>query len=342
MVFPVSIIIPTLNSAKTLGACISSIVTQDFPTEFIEIIFADGGSTDTTLAIIDRAKLIFGEQKVKYISNKLKTGEAGKAAGLKNAAGEIVAFIDSDNILDDTQWLKKMLEPFKDQKIVASEPIRYTYRSTDSAITRYCALMGMNDPLCFFLGNYDRECILSGKWTQMPYKVYEDNDIYTSLGLEPEHMPTIGANGFLMRRKELESLKIDDYLFDIDALRIVLDKDKSKRIAKVKTGIVHIFCGQIKDFIRKQKRRIADYRLFKHQGIRKYNWQSVNRVGFFYFVICCLLIIPLIYQAIKGYCKSKDSCMFLHPVFCLITLYVYATGFFTKRTFYSRTNWQAD
>ena len=51
--FPsISIIIPTLNSARTLPKCLQSIVMQVYPRDNIEIIIADGGFTDQTLDII--------------------------------------------------------------------------------------------------------------------------------------------------------------------------------------------------------------------------------------------------------------------------------------------------
>ncbi|HQP92297.1 MAG TPA: glycosyltransferase, partial [Candidatus Omnitrophota bacterium] len=61
MVKHISIITPTLNSARTLGACIGSIADQDYPKEFIELVFADGGSTDGTLDIIEKARSVFKE-----------------------------------------------------------------------------------------------------------------------------------------------------------------------------------------------------------------------------------------------------------------------------------------
>ena len=50
--FPsISIIIPTLNTVKTLRDCLESIAVQDYPKDKLEIIIADGGSTDYTLNI---------------------------------------------------------------------------------------------------------------------------------------------------------------------------------------------------------------------------------------------------------------------------------------------------
>ncbi|MDO8727307.1 MAG: glycosyltransferase, partial [Candidatus Methanoperedens sp.] len=46
----ISIITPTYNSAKTLASCLDSIKAQNYKGD-IEIIIADGGSTDSTLEI---------------------------------------------------------------------------------------------------------------------------------------------------------------------------------------------------------------------------------------------------------------------------------------------------
>jgi len=55
-----------------------------------------------------------------------------------------------------------MTEPFQDREIAGVEPLHYTYRKEDGYITRYSAMLGMNDPLCLFLGNYDRMCMVTG------------------------------------------------------------------------------------------------------------------------------------------------------------------------------------
>lgn len=312
----ISIIIPTLNSRRTIGSCLDSIIMQDYPMENLEIIIADGGSKDGTLEIV-KSRLVGINYQVYF--NPLKTGEAGKAVGVKMAKNQIIALIDSDNILPQKDWLKKMVEPFREQDIVASEPLYYTYRKTDPFITRYCALLGMNDPLCLFLGNYDRFSILTDRWTEVSFHA-EDKGNYLKIEFpNPSNIPTIGANGFLIRRDILQGLFTGDYLFDID---IVYDLVYNNyKIAKVKTGIVHLYCRDISQFIKKQRRRIRDYNYYKRLGMRKFPWERTK--GVVKFIFFTLLTFPLIFQALKGFFKKRDFGWFFHPVACWLTLLIY-------------------
>ena len=132
----ISFIIPTLNSQTTLGVCLGAIGSQDYPKERMEVVVADAGSTDATLKIIESFKAKHSGITTRVVDNPLKTGEAGKAAGVRQAVGDVLAFVDSDNILEDTRWLRKMVVPFEDSEVIAAEPIRSTYRRQDPWITR--------------------------------------------------------------------------------------------------------------------------------------------------------------------------------------------------------------
>lgn len=157
----VSIVIPTLNAARVLESCLVSISKQKYPKNKIEIVIADGGSTDGTIELAKK----YG---ARVVDNKLKTAEAGKAVGVRKARGDFIAFVDSDNILPTSNWLSEMIEPLlKHPEVVGSEPWEYTWRKKDGFIARYCALIGMNDPFVHFLGNYDRLNLLTGKWTEV-------------------------------------------------------------------------------------------------------------------------------------------------------------------------------
>ena len=311
----VSIVIPTYNSERTLKSCLKSIAEQDYPKDKLELIIADAGSTDKTLEI--------SKQYTKNIlKNPLKTGEAGKAIGVKRAKNEIIALIDSDNILPQKDWLKTMVEPFQNPEITGTEPIEYTYRKEDDYITRYCALMGMNDPLCFFLENYDRMNLISKKWTGLNI-AQEDKGNYLKIRLNEQQLPTIGANGFLVRRALLKKCSIDDYLFDIDIVYELI-KQGHNRFAKVKIGIIHIFSGNISTFTRKTRRRIKDHAYYKKLGLRKYPWNSLSKLKLLKFILYTVLIVPLLVQSTRGWLRKRDDAWYFHVNACWITLQIYA------------------
>lgn len=321
----VSIVIPIFNSMRTLSLCIESILAQKYNHNLIEIIFADGGSTDGTLKLIKSYKEN-ADISIKVFRNPLKTAEAGKAVGVKKAKNEIIALVDSDNIMPDNHWLERMMAPFEDKDIVATEPIEYTYRKEDSIVNRYCALIGMNDPMCIFTGNYDRKNLITNKWTEVKRKEENKGD-YLSIKFFSNMIPTIGANGFLMRKKQLTENFDGDYLFDIDVLWELFTKEPKWKVAKVKTGIIHLFCPDIKTFYRKQNRRIKDFIYFNDKKGRKYPWNKVGKFKIIKFCIYCITIVPLIIQAMIGYSRKKDfSAWAFHVIACWITLWVYGLG----------------
>jgi glycosyltransferase involved in cell wall biosynthesis len=311
----ISVVIPTYNSEKFLPLCLQSINEQDYPKDKIEVIVVDGGSTDQTIDIAKK----FGVTKI--LHNPLRTGEAGKALGVKEAKNEIIAFIDSDNILDRKDWFRRMIEPFEDEEIIGAEPLYYSYRRKDGYITRYCALIGMNDPLCLFLGNYDRYSYLTGKWTELNVK-QEDRGNYLKIELNERAIPTIGANGFLIRREMLNEASIGSYLFDIDIVYELVKKGYNK-FAKVKIGIIHIFSKNISNFVKKQTRRIRDYVYYKELGLRKYPWSSINKRELLKFIVYTTLTIPLLIQVVKGFIKKLDVAWLFHVPACWITLLIY-------------------
>ncbi len=337
-----SIVTPTFNSMRTIQQYMDAVMAQDYPHGEMEIIFADGGSTDGTL---DRFKE-FQEKldiPVTVYENPLRTAEAGKAVAVRKAFGEVICLLDSDNIIPEPNWITRMMKPFEESVIVASEPIAYTYRKQDSVINRYCALIGMNDPLCMFTGNYDRYCYVTGKWTEVEREEIDKGD-YLSVKFREEMIPTIGANGFFMRTKELLDNFEGDYLFDIDVLWELFKKEPELRVAKVKTGIVHLFCPDMKTFYRKQNRRIKDFLYFSDVKGRKYPWSKVGKGKIVLFALCCITIIPLLVQAAVGYSRKPDlSAWAYHFVACWVTLWVYGWGVIGglfKREAASRDGWK--
>jgi glycosyltransferase involved in cell wall biosynthesis len=320
----ISFVIPTLNSAKTLGECLDAILAQDWPRDDYEIVIADAGSSDATLDIAR-------EKGVDVVcENPLKTGEAGKAAGIEKSRGEFIALVDSDNILPDPGWLKTMMAPFSDPEIFASEPIRYSARPSDPPLTRYFAALGMNDPVCLFTGNYDRFSAVTGKWTGLDVPV-ERREGYIKADIK-EATPTIGANGFVFRRTILERVSWRPYFFDIDVAAAAAVAGCGC-VAKTDTSIIHLYCAKFGDFTRKQRRRIMDFLYFSGEKGRTYPWKRQRRFGIVLFALSAAFILPLAVQAVLFAARAPRGdrrLAFWHIPVCVATLWIYSIGVLSK------------
>ncbi len=316
----ITIVTPTLNAALVLTHCLESIRQQNYDQDSIEIIIADGGSTDSTIQIAQ-------DYNARVIPNRLKTAEAGKLAAVRVSSGDYIALIDSDNILPTKNWIREMVGPLiAHPKAVGSEPLHYTYRASDGFITRYCALLGMNDPLVHFLGNYDRFNLLTNTWTEVSHDEEEFAD-YLIAKFDSRGVPTIGANGTVLRANFLKNAIKGDYLFDIDILADHISTNGSVTFIKVKNGIIHTYCEKsVKKFMLKQRRRVKDFLYHKSLANRDYSWDSQSKLRLLKFIVYCILFVPLLGQALIGYSRKKDYAWFFHPIACLITLWEYGFG----------------
>lgn len=330
----VSVLTPTLNSSRTLGSCLGAIRRQTYPQSLIEIIIADGGSSDDTRAIART-------NGAKIVENPLRTGEAGKAAALRHATGDFVAFIDSDNIIIGDDWLTRMLTPFENPAIMGAEPIAFAALRSDSLVDRYCALAGVNDPLCLFMGNYDKYSAFSGQWTEVRLHA-EECDGYLHFALD-QVLPTIGANGTVYRRSALNWF-FGDYFMDVDVPTLIARHLRAGRFAKVRTSIRHLYCSSVRQFGLKQTRRVRDYYCDAHKDSleRVYPWQAFARRGLIRFVLSTVSVVPLLAQSIKAYVATGERAAFFHPIACWITAIVYGMNLlFARGKALSRESWQA-
>ena len=98
----VSVIIPTYNRAHMVARAIQSVLSQTY--QDFEIIVVDDASTDNTQEVVK--EFMFRDKRVRYIKHeKNKGGSAARNTGIKNAQGEYIGFLDSDD-----EWLPTKLE----------------------------------------------------------------------------------------------------------------------------------------------------------------------------------------------------------------------------------------
>lgn len=309
-----SIITVALNCENILEECYSRMVSQDYPKDKIELLCIDGGSTDRTrdVAVKWGARVIDGGYK--------ENQEARRYVGYMNAKNEILVYLDSDNFLTEKEWLKKMVQPLiEDSEIIATQTLRYEYDKSQSLMNRYFALFGVNDPVAFYLGKADRLPWFNERWN-LRGNVICEKETYYKVQFSTDFLPTIGCNGFLVRRSAFEKLNYEpeDFLHidaNYDLIKMGLNK-----YGIVKTAILHATGDTFVKSIRKR----MDYMGIHHQRLRKIRryrvFDATNRndvLNLIKFVLFACTLFKPFYDSLKGYIKIRDIAWFLHPFICI-------------------------
>jgi len=89
----VSVIIPCREEQAHIGACLRSVLANDYPQDRIEILVVDGMSRDGTPAIV--AEVAQEHATVKLLENPQRTVPAALNRGLREARGEIIMRMDA-------------------------------------------------------------------------------------------------------------------------------------------------------------------------------------------------------------------------------------------------------
>jgi glycosyltransferase involved in cell wall biosynthesis len=118
----VSVVVIAKNAEKTIARCLDSLFTQTRKPD--EVIVVDGRSTDKTREIAEKfpTKIITAPAHDTYGTSR--------NLGVKEATGEIVAFLDSDDQAEE-KWLESLVNVFGESDIaIAGSKRIYVYPHT--------------------------------------------------------------------------------------------------------------------------------------------------------------------------------------------------------------------
>jgi len=86
----VSVVIPMRNEAAHIGACIDSVLAQDYPVEQLEVIVVDGESDDDSAAVLRG----YGD-RIRVLRNPGRIVPTAMNIGIRAARGEVIARVDA-------------------------------------------------------------------------------------------------------------------------------------------------------------------------------------------------------------------------------------------------------
>ena len=134
----VAVVMPAFNEEDAVAASVRSLLAVDYPSEKIEIVVVNDGSTDGTQREI--MSVARGNPRVRMIDFPENRGKrAAMAAGIRATRAAVVAFVDSDSSLE-RDALRKVVRGFADPRVGAIAGHAEVQNARESLITRMQAV----------------------------------------------------------------------------------------------------------------------------------------------------------------------------------------------------------
>ena len=155
----VSILVPVKNEEKVVGRLLKSLLSQDYPSDRVEIIIVDDGSIDRTVEIC-RGYAERHSDQIRLLQQSKSNGKpTALNYALEHAKGEIIATFDADNV-PERGTLRKAAGFLKDPSVAAVQGTICSINADENMLTkflsyeeavRFKAYMGGKDVLDLFV-----------------------------------------------------------------------------------------------------------------------------------------------------------------------------------------------
>lgn len=314
----ISFILGILNAERTLYECLESIFAQDFPKEKYEVIIIDGGSTDKTLEIIKDFMKKYENISLLHNPHKLSEGRGmSKDMGVNAAKGEIVIFLDHDNILIGKGWLKEIIAPLKkDNEIMASQSL-LQFKENDTNFLKYVNAVGVEDP---FAIPYS----LPAQVVLHPEMFNTIDKRYYLYKLEKDNILYGGANGCTFRKSVFDV--IGGYTRDVDVFAS-MSEFRMKVAVPLKPRVYHKTSSNLLNYM--IKKGIYFYRFIDNEYAKKsFKWTqrgsgTIGKIRFFLMIAYNLSFFGPLVNGLRQVKRTGRLFWLLHPFYVFFITFEY-------------------
>lgn len=134
----ISVVVPVLNMAGTVGSCLKALTTQTYPASLTQILVVDNGSHDDTPRIVARYPVVL-------LHEPRAGAPSARNRGIEAATGDLIAFTDADCV-PTRGWLAEIVKTYEaEHATVVAGPLAPVDPEA-SAIAAYSASIGQYDP----------------------------------------------------------------------------------------------------------------------------------------------------------------------------------------------------
>ena len=309
-----SIIIPTLNAAALLENCLASIARQTYPRDRVEIVMADAFSKDATREIGRRYGAVI-------VDDTGKNMEEGKRLALRHATGEFIVFVDADNELTHPDYLELAVRALRENPQALGVESYYLPSPKMTAFCRYLtARLHISDPICWIM-------------TTNPVLVGRGGDGEIERWTLPDgsYSYPLGANGFVFRRADLESVKAGEHFQDTHVALHLMKAGRREWLRLRGRGVHHYYIQNLWAFVQKRRRAVVHF--LRVQEEMPVNWMRERPpvplwlAGFY-----CVSVLGPLWHVVRGLLRDRDPAWLWHLPASYGSVLGSAWGVWTYRT----------
>jgi glycosyltransferase involved in cell wall biosynthesis len=166
-----TIIIPTFNSAKVIGAALSSILSQNFVS--FEVLLMDNNSTDNTISIAGA----LNDKRIRIIRESDKGVYDAMTKGILSARGHWLLFLGSDDVLYDNNVLSAVNKALSDQADVLYGDVIFKSTNRQYGGRFDLARLLYNQNICHQSIFYHKSVFERIGYYNLIYKIWADWDL---------------------------------------------------------------------------------------------------------------------------------------------------------------------
>jgi glycosyltransferase involved in cell wall biosynthesis len=302
---------PTLNVEALLDNALSSIIRQTYPRDRYEIILADAHSTDRTREIAAKYGAI-------VLDDNGKNMEEGKRLALQHATGEYIVFVDADNEITHPDYLELAVNALAvNPQALGVE----SYYLPSPKMSSFCAylthLLHISDPMAWLV-------------SANPHLVARDGDVERWTLPPGTYSYPLGANGFVYRRADLESVQANEKFQDTHVAMFLMQRGQREWLRIRGRGVHHYYVQTLLGFAKKRRR--ATVHFLRVQQEMPVNWMREKpAMPLWLAALYCVTFIGPLWHTLRGLIRDRDPRWLWHLPACLGSFLGNGWGWWTFR-----------